>query len=365
MVFVKDASELRFLRFNRAGEELLGFPRADLVGKNDFDFFPPAEAEFFTSKDRAVLQSKRPLLIPEEPIQTRERGTRLLRTTKVPVLDQQGEPLYLLGISEDITEARSAEKREAELNRNARIHAARLEAANQELEAFSYSVSHDLRAPLRHVDGFSDLLQKHAGAALDERGKRYLQQISESARSMGRLIDDLLVFSRMGRQEMRDQEVDLDAMVREVRHEHAMDFVDRDIDWKVAPLGLVRGDASMLRQVFTNLISNALKYSSTRAHAVIEIGVQPTPTESVVFVRDNGVGFDMEYAHKLFGVFQRLHSAKDFTGTGIGLANVRRVIQRHGGRCWAEGRVDGGATFYAALPRSADESGAWSQKGAA
>lgn len=247
-------------------------------------------------------------------------------------------------IRHDITERRRVA---AELRRRGEL----LEAANKELEAFSYSVSHDLRTPLRHIDGYTALLEKSAGPALDEKARRYLRTISESARRMGQLIDDLLVFSRMGRAEMLRTTVDLDQVVKNVLHDLRHDLQGRAVSWTIEPLPQVQGDPSMLRQVLVNLISNAIKFTGTRPLAKIEIGCDRSrPDEVVIFVRDNGVGFDMQYAGKLFGVFQRLHRADEFEGTGIGLANVRRIVHRHGGRTWAEGAPDKGATFYFSLP---------------
>jgi signal transduction histidine kinase len=226
-----------------------------------------------------------------------------------------------------------------------------LQAANKELEAFSYSVSHDLRAPLRHIDGYAALLSKAGGEALNEKARRYLQTISDSAKQMGQLIDDLLVFSRMGRQDMLHTTVNLDQLLKTVLHDLRLDLQGRTISWTMHPLPSVSGDPAMLRQVFVNLISNALKFTATRPEAKIEIGaVRQSAVETEVFVRDNGVGFDMQYVNKLFGVFQRLHRNDEFEGTGIGLANVRRIIHRHGGRTWAEGALDQGATFYFSLP---------------
>jgi light-regulated signal transduction histidine kinase (bacteriophytochrome) len=226
-----------------------------------------------------------------------------------------------------------------------------LQIANRELEAFSYSVSHDLRAPLRHIDGYAALLSKAAGDALNDKARRYLQTISDSAKQMGQLIDDLLVFSRMGRQDMLHTTVSLNQLIKGVLHDLRLDLQGREISWTMHPLPTVSGDPVMLRQVFLNLVSNAIKFTATSPEAKIEIGVvQGSPSDVEIFVRDNGVGFDMQYVNKLFGVFQRLHRNDEFEGTGIGLANVRRIIHRHGGRTWAEGALGQGATFYFSLP---------------
>jgi signal transduction histidine kinase len=244
-------------------------------------------------------------------------------------------------------------KSNRELEKRVAQRTAQLEMANKELEAFSYSVSHDLRAPLRHTSGFLELLQKHAGSSLDTKSQRYLNMISESATQMACLIDDLLAFSRTGRAEMRTRSVNLDELVKETIKNLKQETEGRDIVWKIAPLPEVQADPSLLHQVLVNLISNGLKYSRTRTRGEIEIGCRPDHNgEHVIFIRDNGVGFDMKYANKLFGVFQRLHDNDEFEGTGIGLANVQRIINRHGGRTWAEGIVDGGATFYFSLPKS-------------
>jgi light-regulated signal transduction histidine kinase (bacteriophytochrome) len=227
-----------------------------------------------------------------------------------------------------------------------------LEAANKELEAFAYSTSHDLRAPLRHVAGYSELLQKHAGAALDEKSRRYVAVLLESAKRMGMLIDDLLAFSRIGRAETHNTLVSLEQVVREILSEIERETDGRDIAWKVGVLPSLHGDRAMLRVALSNLIANAVKFTRTRPQAEIEIGsTNGKPDEVVVFVKDNGVGFDMKYVGKLFGVFQRLHRPETFEGTGIGLATVQRIVARHGGRVWAEGSIDGGATFYIAAPK--------------
>jgi signal transduction histidine kinase len=239
----------------------------------------------------------------------------------------------------------------ADLERRVVARTAELEAANKELESFSYSVSHDLRAPLRHIDGFVELLTKHAGPTMDEKGRRHLATISRSARQMGALIDDLLAFSRMGRVEMRKISVNLAALADEVAQDLKVDVKNRRVEWKFGQLPTVHGDPAMLRLVFQNLFSNAIKYSGPKESARIEVDAHPRNGEIVVSVHDNGVGFDPTYAHKLFGVFQRLHGPAEFEGTGIGLANVRRIVSRHGGRTWAEGAIGQGATFYFSLPR--------------
>ena len=230
-----------------------------------------------------------------------------------------------------------------------------LKEANQELEAFSYSVSHDLRAPLRHINGFIDLLANNYTDQLPEKGKHYFDVIVNSTRQMGALIDDLLQFSRTGRQEMQKINLDMNEVLQEVFTLSKNDMVNRNIEWEIAVLPVVHGDTALLRLVWFNLLNNAIKFTNAKNPAIIQIGYKEEAQEFIFFIRDNGAGFDMKYAHKLFGVFQRLHSKREFDGTGIGLANVRRIVLRHGGRTWADSQPDKGAVFYFTIPKSKEE----------
>jgi PAS domain S-box-containing protein len=341
MIFVKEAGALRFERINRAGEELLGVERKELLGKNDFDFFPRAQAEFFQARDRDSLRSSKVEDIPEEPIATKS-GERWLHTKKVPVLGEGGEPRYLLGISEDITESRKSA---------AALKAAKdaAEAANKELEAFSYSVAHDLRAPLRAIDGFSQAIQEDCGEKLDSEAIEYLGRVRGAARHMGELIDGLLSLSRLVRGELLREKVDLTLIAQQSGARLTEAHPERSVELVVDPGLEVDGDARLLAAALDNLMSNAWKFTGKRDRARVEVGRRIEEGKPVYFVRDNGAGFEQAYAHKLFGAFQRLHTVTEFEGTGIGLATVQRIVRRHGGRVWAEGEVGRGATFFFTL----------------
>jgi light-regulated signal transduction histidine kinase (bacteriophytochrome) len=226
---------------------------------------------------------------------------------------------------------------------------AELDTTNKELEAFTYSVAHDLRAPLRHIQGFSNLLMESLGPQLETDAKKHMDHIVEGTQQMGRLIDDLLNLARLGRQEPRLQVTGLNSLVQEVLRDLKSETEGRDIHWQVGDLPFVDCDPGLMKQVFYNLLSNAAKYSRPRNPAVIDIGQMSVEGQLVTFVRDNGVGFNMKYVHKLFGVFQRLHRREDFEGTGVGLATVQRIIHKHGGRIWAEAEIDKGATFFFSL----------------
>jgi PAS domain S-box-containing protein len=352
MVFIKDVPDLRFIHLNRAGEDLLGRPRSEVLGKTDRELFSPEEASHFEAEDRQVLARGTVGDIPEEAIHTPDKGVRILHTKKVPVLDEQGRARHLLGISEDVTEQRAMEKEISRLNVNLAERAAHLEASNQELESFSYSVSHDLRSPLGAIDGFAQALEERHGAALDEQGRRYLSLIRGNTRRMSILIDQLLEFSRLARQPVIKQQTDMDAILREVieavQQENPSASNKPQID--IGPLPPAQADAVLLRQVWANLISNAVKYSSKRAHPMIQVSGHRLGDEVIYTVRDNGAGFDMAYYDRLFEVFQRVHHSREFEGSGIGLAIVDRIVARHGGRVWAESKIDQGARFHFALP---------------
>jgi len=284
------------------------------------------------------------------------QGKLLHFETRIQRIQRESDhSCFLTGMIIDITERKNAELEIQKLNQTLEDRVAertsQLEAANKELEAFSYSVSHDLRAPLRHINGYLELLAKRNYTQLDEKGKHYMDSIAEASNQMGTLIDDLLNFSRAGRMEMKPDNMDMNKAINDALIILEQEIKGRAIEWKQAPMPNVYADYAMIRQVWVNLLSNALKYSRKRAVAVIEIGVTDEADEFVCFVRDNGAGFDMNYAQKLFGVFQRLHSVEEFEGTGIGLANVRQVIKRHKGRTWAEGEIDKGATFYFSIPK--------------
>ncbi len=271
-------------------------------------------------------------------------------TTIVPFLNEAGKPRQYIAIRADITQRKRAEDQIKALNAQleARVvqRTAELETANKELEAFSYSVSHDLRAPLRAINGFAGILLEDFGPQLPAEAQHYLERVRNGGRRMGELIDDLLAFARLSRQPLNRQSVNMTQLAGEVLAEVAPAGSGRLIETRVGELSACQGDRVLLKQVWINLLSNAVKYSRGRTPAILEIGCEQIHGETAYFVRDNGVGFDMQYANKLFGVFQRLHRAEDFEGTGVGLAIVQRVIHRHGGRVWAASEPDRGATFY-------------------
>jgi PAS domain S-box-containing protein len=352
-IIVRDAQD-RVIFWNRGAERTYGWTAAEAFGRITHDLlqtkFPVAlEAIDATLRERGEWEGELPHI-------TRD-GRMIVVTSRQSLRrDEHGAAVAILEINRDITDRKHAEEEIRKLNQELEgrvIERTReLQVVNKELEAFAYSVSHDLRAPVRHIAGFTELLEKHSGQVLDEKSRHYTQMILDSANRMGALVDDLLAFSRIGRSETQRTTVDLDRLVKAVLGEIAPDVQGRKIAWNIGQLPICYGDPAMLRIVFGNLISNAVKFTRTREQAEIEIGsLNHTPGELVVFIKDNGVGFDMKYKDKLFGVFQRLHSQEAFEGTGIGLATVHRIVHRHGGRVWVEGAIDSGATFYVALPK--------------
>lgn len=337
---------------NDAFLNMVGYTREDLkTGQINWKELTPPEYEPIDRQKIEELRTHR-RCTPFEKEYLHKDGRRIPILVGAAMLEgsQQETIAFVL----DLTDRKNAESAIQQLNETlehrVQERTKQLIAANQELEAFAYSVSHDLRAPLRHISGFVGLLRKQALAQLDAPSQRYLNIITDTTNQAERLIDDLLAFSRMGRTEMRYTTVDMDQLVAEVRRDLQSATQNREVDWTIEPLPATQADPSMLHLVFRNLIDNALKYTQTRSIAKIAIGSLERDQEIVFYVRDNGVGFDMQYVHKLFGVFQRLHSDEQFVGNGIGLANVRRIIHRHGGRTWAESELDRGATFYFSLP---------------
>jgi len=349
----------RVTTWNSGAEAVEGYKAEEIIGKHISTFFTEEDIKKGIP-DRYLKEAETTGKAVSEGWRVRQDGTRFWSHGTITALrDEEGKLCGFSKIAHDMTQSKRAEEEirrfNVELEERVRKRTAQLEAANSELEAFSYSVSHDLRAPLRHIVGYVDILKVEAADKLDDDAKTHLQTIADAARQMGNLIDALLEFSRMGRTEMRRQKVSLAQLVEDARRALRPEMQDRQIEWKIGPLPDVEGDPVMLQQVIVNLISNALKYSRPRKKAQIEIGSMKSDNKTVFFIRDNGVGFDMSYADKLFGVFQRLHPAREFEGTGIGLANVRRIVHRHGGRVWAESEIDRGAAFYFTIPTGVKE----------
>ncbi|HUR45168.1 MAG TPA: PAS domain-containing protein [Candidatus Saccharimonadales bacterium] len=352
--------------WNMGAQRIEGFKADEIIGKDFACFFPAEDIE--RGVPAAVLQKvKTTGRFREDLWQVRKDGTLYWANLLLAALkDDQGRLYGIAKVNHDMTLYKAAQEEIRRLNstleQRVRERTAQLEAVNKELETFSYSVSHDLRAPLRHIDGFADMLRQRSVGQLDETSLEYLGIITEATRQMSRLIDALLAFSRMGRAALTKSLLDSNKLVRGVLHDLSYDMEGRKIEWRIETLPQVVADPALLRQVWFNLISNALKYSRVRDVATIEIGSKVSENEITFFIKDNGVGFDMQYVDKLFGVFQRLHGNAEFEGTGIGLANVRRIVQRHGGRVWAEGEPDLGATFYFTLPKLPYGSGPGEQK---
>ena len=336
--------------WNLGAQELYGWKPEDAIGKQSLQLLRTVYPVSLDDLRAELLRTGR---WEGELERTKADGTQVVVASRWSLRrDEHGQAVAILETSNDITERKRREDQIQSLNQELAQRSTDLESINKELEAFAYSVSHDLRAPLRHVAGYTELLQKRVSTSLDEKSRRYIAMMLDAAKRMGTLIDDLLAFSRIGRAETQKTVVNLGQLAKEALSEVRQEAEGRDIAWKIGPLPECYGDRSMFRLVFVNLLSNAVKFTRMRPHAEIEIGCADGKSRDVVvFVRDNGVGFDMKYVNKLFGVFQRLHQSDTYEGTGIGLATVQRIIHRHGGVVWAEGFVDRGATFYFTTPK--------------
>ncbi len=350
-IFVKDIQGC-YVMLNSACASVIGRSVAAILGKDDTAFWSPAIAHYLMETDRQIMTTGETRILEENvPIHGK---LRTYLSTKSVWRNSQGNVIGLIGIARDITDRKRTEQQIKQLNEDLEHRViertAQLAVANKELEAFSYSVSHDLRAPLRGIDGFSQALLDRYAEQLDDKGKHYLQRIRANTQRMGQLIDDLLKLSRVTRSEMQRTNVDLSILAQEIAAELHSSQPERQVEWEIAPKLIANGDTRLLRVVLENLLNNAWKFTSNRRHAHIEFGkILEKDCTTAYFVRDNGAGFDMAYANKLFGAFQRLHPTTQFPGTGIGLATVQRIIHRHGGRVWAEGTVEQGATFYFTL----------------
>jgi PAS domain S-box-containing protein len=336
-IFMLDAGG-NVASWNKGAQQIKGYSRDEIVGKHF--------SVFYTATDRARGKPERDLLaavregrFEGEAQRVRKDGSEFWGNIVLSaVRDETGALAGFVKVTRDLSERRGAERR-------AIADAQALKAVNAELEAFTYSVSHDLRAPIRQIQGFSRILAEHLGEQIDSETAHLLRRIDEGSQQMGRLVDDLLHLAQIGQQHAKVRRTTLDSLVEEVVTNMSAEVADRDVEWRIGALPAVVCDPGLMRIVFTNLLSNAVKYTRPRERTVIEVGQTIKDGQSVIYVRDNGVGFDMKYSDKLFGVFQRLHRADEFEGAGVGLATVQRIIRKHGGTIWADATLDEGATF--------------------
>ena len=354
VVIVDSAGQVQLV--NAQTERLFGYSRGEIIGKPVELLMPQRFHGQHVGHRLHYADSPRPreMGLGLELSGRRKDGTEFPVEISLGPLKTQGGTLISSSIR-NVSDRRQAEDQIRKLNLVLSERIAQLDAANKELESFSYSVSHDLRAPLRHIDGFARILKEEYAGELSDGGIRYVDRVLEAANHMGRLVDDLINLSRIGRREISRQRVRLDDVVRQAIAELPPETRERNIEWLIEPLAYADCDPGLMKLVFANLLANSAKFTGTRENAVIEVGECESRGAPAYFVRDNGVGFDPQYADKLFGVFQRLHRQEDFEGTGIGLATVQRIIRRHGGEIWAESEPDRGATFFFTLGAQPDE----------
>lgn len=352
-IFAKDVDGY-YRSINKAGANIFGISQTEVLGKTDYDLVTKSTAHEFRKTDKYVMASG--VKYEREETGMIDGKIRTFLAHKSPWVDSSGKIIGVIGISYDITDRKLAEEEIKKLNESLEMRVLhrteQLEAANKELEAFTYSVSHDLRAPLRGIHGFTKILLEEYSDKLDNEGIRVCDIIKDNASKMGQLIDDLLTFSRLGRTNMQISKIDMKKMVESIYYEVTNEESRRRIDISIGNICSIVADTNLIRQVWINLLSNAVKFSSKREKADIKVSCINEYDKCVYCVKDNGAGFDMHYANKLFAVFQRLHSAKEYEGTGVGLAIVQRIVHRHGGQVWAEGEVDNGASFYFSLPEN-------------
>lgn len=347
MIFVKEAKELRFVRFNRAGEYLLGYSRDQMIGKNDYDFFPEKEADFFTGKDREVLDKGVIEDILEEPIHTRDKGIRILHTKKVPLYDKQGKPQYLLGISEDITE----KKQDQEVLIQKTELLAHSKAELEQLELFAFSATHDLQEPLLKIIFYSDLLEKETSPKLDPRGRTHLKRIRSGAFRMRHIMEQLRELSRIGTAALPFERINLRDIVHEVLLDLDLRIAEAGAKVEIGELPALSADRTQMRQLFQNLIGNALKFR--RQEEILHVTVRSRKVDKdriEITVEDNGIGFDEKYLDRIFKPFQRLHGGNEYEGSGLGLAICQKIVLRHGGEISARSSPGQGAAFIMTLP---------------
>jgi PAS domain S-box-containing protein len=350
VIYMRDVDG-RYLLVNREYERLFDVRREDIVGLTDHDLFPPAIADAFRANDLQAFARGEPVQMEEEA--PGDDGVHTYITVKFPLIDGAGRPYAVCGISTDITDRKRAEEQVRQLNteleQRVRERTAELEASTRELDAFAYSVSHDLRAPLRSLAGFSQVLLEDYSDVIDEQGQQHLERIRANVGRMAQMIDDLLDLSRATRTELHRQRTDLTALAREVIAELRARDPDRSVGVTIADSMVAQADPHLVRLVLHNLLSNAWKFTASRPNAWIRMSAETRGGVDFFSVADNGAGFDMRYAHKLFDPFQRLHSAAEYEGTGIGLAIVHRIVTRHGGKISADASPGNGATFRFSL----------------